>query len=108
MGVLPTMTSNRRPLTFHSTSPPKRALLSVSTASSVVAAPPGPSAGLVVVQASRQPRCGFGERGDGHQADEQASKDQGRGKGRYRRYEQAEGQERARTRTSQCAGTVPL
>src|SRR5215470_16993947 len=75
--------NNCRSLTFHSTSPPKRALLSVSTASSLVAAPPGPSAGLVVVQASRQPRCGFGERGDGDQADEQASKDQGRSKGWY-------------------------
>src|SRR6516162_10075642 len=38
----------------------------------------------------------------------QASKEQGRSKGRQRRHEQARGQERARTFTSQFAGTVAL
>ena len=46
--------------TFHSTSPARQALLSVLTASSLVAARLASSAGLVVVQASRQARCGFG------------------------------------------------
>ena len=41
--------------------------------------PPGPIAGLVAVQASRQARCGDGERGHGHQANQQASEDQDRG-----------------------------
>jgi hypothetical protein len=59
------------PLTFHSTSPPKRALLSVLTASSLVAAPPG----------LQRRACGgagtatgamwmWRERGHGHQANQ--------------------------------------
>ena len=54
------------PLKFHSTSPPKRALLWVLTVSFLVAARLASTAGLVVVQASRQARCGDGERGHGH------------------------------------------
>ena len=59
------------PLTFHSTSPPKRALLSVLTASALVAAPPG----------LQRRACGgagtatgavrmWRERGHGHQANQ--------------------------------------
>ncbi len=66
------------------------------------------SAGLVVVQASRQARCGFGERGHGHQANERESKDEGRCKGRYGRQDQVGRRQRARTATSKSAGTVTL
>ena len=62
-----------------------------------------PSAGLSVVPASRQARCRFGGRGHAHQTNEQASQEQGRSKGQYRRHEPADRQERARTAPSQTA-----
>src|SRR6516165_9425290 len=96
------------PLTFHSTSWPKRALLSVLTASLLVVAPPGPDRRACGGAASRQARCGDGERGHGRQANQQASEDRVRGKGRYRGHQQTGPQYRARSGTSQSASTITL
>src|SRR5712671_3423292 len=85
---------------FRSTSPAREALLSVSTA------PPGspprlaPSAGLVVVQASRWAMADPEDEDDGQQATSQANKE--RRRGRYRRGEQAGSRPPART-----ASTLP-
>src|SRR5438105_8947443 len=89
---------------FRSTSPAREALLSVSTA------PPGspprlaPSAGLVVVQASRWAMADPEDEDDGQQATPQANKE--RRRGRYRRGEQAGSRPPARTASTRIEGTV--
>src|SRR5436190_10625751 len=83
-----------------------KASIAVGVDGLVAAASPGPSAGLVVVQESRQARCVAGERGHGYQAKQQTSKEQDRSKGRPQRHKRAARYQRAGTQISQSAGTV--